>query len=113
MCGHFENIQLPSHAESRDLFRGPKPQIKYVEAFVTLDGLQVVTWDQPGKAISAVDLGLPPSIVLVAENRHYITLVEAKLLRDGRLIHIHSTRWKVVSANQLVKEGREAWRQMH
>lgn len=36
--------------------------------FVELAGLQVVAWDQPYATIAIVHLGLPPTIVLVAQN---------------------------------------------
>lgn len=59
-----------------------------------LNRLQVVARDQPGLAVGAVYFGLPPPIVLVAENGQYIPLIESELLGDGCLVHIHGACWR-------------------
>ena len=55
-------------------------------------GLEIVTGDQPNPAISAVDLGLPPAVVLVPEDGEDVALREAELLRDGCRIHVERSR---------------------
>jgi len=44
---------------------------------VELARLQVVAWDQPNTAMTAVYFGLPPAIVLMAEHGQVISLGEA------------------------------------
>lgn len=56
-----------------------------------LNHLQVVARDQPALAAAPVHLGLPPPVVLVAEDREDVALVEPELLGDGCLVHVHRT----------------------
>lgn len=53
-----------------------------------LAGLEIVAGDQPHPAVPAVDLGLPPPVILVPEDGEDVALVEAQLLGDGRLVHV-------------------------
>jgi hypothetical protein len=50
--------------------------------------LKVVAWDQPGATVATVDLGLPPAVVLVAEDGEVVALGEAELFGDDCLIHV-------------------------
>lgn len=59
-----------------------------------LNRLEVVAWDQPVLAVGPVYFGLPPPIVLVAENGKYVPLVESEFLGDGCLIHVHGACWR-------------------
>lgn len=57
-----------------------------------LTRLEVVAWDQPNLAISAVDFCFPPSIILVTIDGKVVAFSEAKFLRDSSLIHVHRAR---------------------
>ena len=57
--------------------------------------LQIVARDQPGSAIAVVDLSLPPSIILVAEDCQKIPLGECQFCRNGSLVHVKSTSWYI------------------
>lgn len=62
-----------------------------LDAGTFLNHLQVVARDQPALAVASVHLGLPPPVVLVAEDREDVALVESELFGDGCLVHVHST----------------------
>src|SRR6478735_1140608 len=57
---------------------------------------KVIAWDQPDTSVSAVDFSLPPSIVLMTEDRKIITLAKAQLLGNGCLIHVQCACCKKV-----------------
>lgn len=57
------------------------------------DGLQVIAGDQPRVAACPVDCGLPPAVILMAEDGEYVSLPEAELLRDRSVIHIQGASW--------------------
>lgn len=68
-----------------------------------LNRLEVVARDQPVLAVGPVYFGLPPPIVLVAENGKYVPLVESEFLGDRCLIHVHGACWRgdVVSQTKI------------
>lgn len=65
--------------------------------------LEVVAGNQPNPSIAVVDLSLPPSIVLVAQNGQHIAFGECQFLRNCCLIHVHCTSCDKVSRLVAIK----------
>ena len=52
--------------------------------------LQVVAGDKTwSAAVAADDLGLPPAIVLQAQDGEDVAFAEGEFFRDGGLVHVH------------------------
>ena len=53
--------------------------------------LEIVAGDQPNVSVSSVNLGLPPSIVLMTEDSENVTLCKAELFWNCSLVYIQCT----------------------
>ena len=52
--------------------------------------LQVVAGDKAGSAaVTADDLGLPPAVVLQAQDGEDVAFAEGEFFGDGGLVHVH------------------------
>jgi len=74
-----EETECP-HAMQDTLFMKPSR--------IQLAGLEIVAGNQPNTAIAAMNLGFPPSIVLVPEDGENVTLGKSKLFWNRGLVHI-------------------------
>lgn len=60
-------------------------------------GLEIVAWDQPDAAVAVVDLGLPPSVVLMTEHGQVVSFGEPQFLGYRCLVHVQSSSCAIVS----------------
>ena len=57
--------------------------------------LEVVARDKTGSAaVAADDLGLPPAVVLQAQDGEDVAFAEGEFFGDGGLVHVHCAGWE-------------------
>ena len=56
-----------------------------------LDDLQIIAWHETRVATAVGDFGLPPPVILQADNRKDIALAKAELFGDGGIVGVHGT----------------------
>lgn len=67
-----------------------------------LDDLQIIAWHETRVATAVGDFGLPPPVILQADNRKDIALAKAELFGDGGIVGVHGTSemqdWSSITA---------------
>jgi hypothetical protein len=55
--------------------------------------LKIIARDQPDPPVPAVDLGLPPTVILVSEDGEDVALCEAELFRNRCLVQVERSSY--------------------